>query len=183
MIKKLFLTLILIIITLASFSQALSNDTLHWSDYKKLTWNDFKGEPIELPGMSGQTLIVMSANFHKAHLFLPTSALVVNVFDRKNSWVVNQAKSDQYLKYYQLEFDVYEVYTRKLRKEYKQIKFGLDPNKAFQEKYNQALTSLSERNKQLMKETKMGQDIEAINRWAETIRLELGELDEYRQKK
>lgn len=178
--EKSILTIVILSLTLTVSSQALSNDTLHWAEYRKLTWDDFKGEPIDLPGMAGQEMTVMLANFKKAHLLLPAMASVVTIFDRNNSWAADKSRTSQQLKYYQLTFDLHEVYSRKLRKEYSQTKFGLDPNTVFQQKYNTALTALSDRNKLLMKETKMGQDSAMVDKWAATIETELKELDAFR---
>lgn len=181
--KKTTLTLAIQLFTFFTFSQALSSDTLHWTEHKKLNWDDFKGESIDLPGMSGQTMVVMQANFKKAHLFLPTNTSVITVFDRKNSWTSNQDKTDQTLKYYQLTFDLYEIYARRLRKEFEHTKFGIDPNNVFQEKYNAALTALSDRHKLFMKDTKMGLNNNALDLWAEIVKNELKDLDTYKRLK
>lgn len=178
--KYFLLTLTFIAISTTSFSQALSADTLHWVDYRQLTWNDFKGEPIENIGFAGQTSMVMLANFQKISLIFPTTAKVVTVFDRKNSWTSMAGRTNNALRYYQITFNLYEVYTRKLRKEFKNTKFGLNPTKVFNEKYNAALTELTDRNKQLMIETRMGQDSLEVKKWNKIITLELKELEEYK---
>jgi hypothetical protein len=178
--KRILILLIFSSLYITAFCQGLSDDTIHWIEYRKLSWNDFKGEAIKLPGISGQTMIVLLANFHKGNLFLPTKTSVATVFDRRNSWIVDSAKSVQSLKYYQVMFDLYEVYTRRLKKELKNTKFGLDPNKLFQEKYNAALTALSDRNKQYFKETKLGTDSESVEKWNQTIQTELNDLKEYK---
>ena len=178
--KKMLFTITFLSIILTTFSQGLSNDTIHWIYYRKLSLSDFKGDPIEVPGMSGQTLIVILANYHKVTLFLPTQTSVVTVFDRKNSWLNDASKTEQSLRYYQVMFDLYEVCARKLRKDFKNTKFGLDPNKVFQDKYNSELTALSNINKEYMKETKMGTDLDSINKWDNTIQSELKELEEFK---
>ena len=178
--NKVFFLILFFTNSLIAFSQGLSNDTIHWIYYRRLAWSDFKGDTIDLPGMSGQALIVVLAKYRKINLFLPTSTSVVTVFDRKNSWTNNVSKTDQTLKYYQVMFDLYEVYARKLRKEFKNTKFGLDPDKVFQDKYNSALTSLNDRNKQYMKETKMGTNMDLINKWDNIIQTELKELTDYK---
>ena len=183
MTKKIFTIAAFLIFIHTAYSQALSSDTLHWVDYKTLSWTDFKGDTIDIPGYSGQSMMVMFANFRKASLFLPTKVNVVTVFDRKNSWAVKPARTDAFLKYYQVEFDIYEVYTRRLRKDFESTKFGLDPNKVFQEKYNAALTALSDRNKLYMKETKLGTDSDAVKSWETIIAKELAELKQFRQTK
>ncbi len=178
--KRLFFTISFLTICFSIFSQVVSNDTIHWMNYRKLSWSDFKGEPIDLPGMSGQTLMVVLANYHKVILFLPAQTSVMTVFDRKNSWINDVSKTDQSLKYYQVMFDLYEVYARKLRKDFKSAKFGMDPNKVFQNTYNTELTALSDRNKEYMKQTKMGIDLDSINKWDHIIQAELKELEEFK---
>lgn len=181
--KQLIILLLSIVVNFALLSQNLSNDTLHWIEHRKLTWDDFKGEPLDLPTITSQAFMVMPSNFIKTHIFLPVSVSVETVFDRKNSWVIKNAKSEQSLKYYQVTFDLYEVYARKFRKECANTKFGLNPNKVFQEKYNHFLTALNDRDKLLMKETKMGLDSTALEKWVKTINSELLELNEYKSNK
>jgi len=120
------------------------------------------------------------ANYRKANLFLPTKALVVTVLDRKNSWINSSKKTDELLKYYQVMFDLSEVYARRLRKEFNGTKFGLSPDKVFQDKYSAMLTALTDRSKQYMKETKMGSDADMVNKWDAVIQSELKELEEYK---
>ena len=178
--KRLFFAILFWSICWMTFSQALSNDTIHWIDYRKIAWSDFKGDTIDLPGITGQTLIVVLAYYNKPNLFIPTRTSVYTVFDRKNSWAINAYKIDKSLKYNQTMFNLYEVYARKLRKDFKNTKFGLDPNKVFLEKYNSTLTNLSDRNKQYMKETKIGTDSDSLDKWDKIIQAELKELEEYK---
>ena len=178
--KLLFSFSLFTLLLFTVFSQGLSKDTIHWISYRKLSWSDFKGDPIDLPGMSGQTLMVVLADYHKVTLFLPAKTSVVTVFDRKNSWTNEAGKTEQSLKYYQVMFDLYEVYARKLRKDFKNTKFGMDPNKAFQDTYNAELTALSDRNKVFLKETKMGTDMDSINKWDQLIQTELQEFEVYK---
>ena len=178
--KRLLLSFAILTICFVSFSQGLSDDTLHWASYRKLTWSDFRGTSIDIPNMSGQTIMVMLAKFQKQTLFLPTKTSVETVFDRKNSWVTEDGRTAQYLKYDQVLFDLYEVNSRKLRKEFKETKFGLNPNKVFQEKYNSALTSLNDRTKQYMSETRLGTNEDAIEKWNLLIQAELIEFNDYK---
>jgi len=175
--KRLFLSLQIFVICFTSFSQSLSSDTLHWTSYRKLAWEDFKGTSINLPNISGQTIMLMLAKFQKQTLFLPTKTTVETVFDRKNSWATESGRTDQNLKYYQVLFDLYEVGSRKLRKDFKETKFGLNPNKLFQEKYNSSITALNDRTKQYMSEISMGTNLEVIEKWDLQIQSELKELD------
>ena len=175
--KRILITISFGFLSLITFSQALSSDTIHWIDYRKITWADFKGEPIDIPGMTGQSMMVLLANFHKYSLFLPTQTTVETVFDRRNSWIAEKYKSDKTLRYYQVLFDLYENYARRLKKDFKTTRFGFNPEKIFKEKYNSILTALNDRNKQYLKETKMGTDLEAIEKWSQLIQTELKEFE------
>lgn len=175
--KHFLFSLGLLLLSLSSFSQALSDDTIHWSNYHKLSWDDFRGEPIEINGFSGQGLMMILSDYKKYSLFTSTRTGVETVFDRKNSWVSSKGKTDKMLKYFQVMFDIYELYARKLKTEYKSTQFGVDPYKVFREKYNAALTALSDRNKLYMKETQMGQNYKEVLKWEKQIGLELKEFE------
>lgn len=181
--KKHIIIIVLSVISVCASGQALSDDTLHWTEHRKLSWNDFKGDTIDIPGLSGQTIMLVLADFNKYHAFLPTSTSVTTIFDRKNSWTANQTKSGLYLKYYQTEFNLYEVCARQLRKEFSKTKFGMNPTIIFQQKYNSMLTELSNRSKLHMKETKLGTDSIGIEKWHSLMITELIELEQFKKKK
>ncbi|MBI4945141.1 MAG: hypothetical protein HY840_01925 [Bacteroidetes bacterium] len=174
--KNILLSLSFIALAFPAFSQTLSSDTLHWSSNRKLEWKDFSGKSLGVPGMTGQETMVMNAKFYKT---LRAKATVETVFDRKKSWAPKEEQTEQELKYYRTMFDLYEVESRKLRKLFKETKFGLDPDKVFQEKYNEALEALDERSKLYMEETGLGADAAAMEKWNATLQLELKELEAY----
>ena len=121
--------------------------------------------------------MLMDAKFHKG---LRTTTVVETIFDRKQSWVAKEQQTEQELKYYQTMFNLYEVESRKLRKQFKETKLGLDPDKVFQEKYNAALAALDERSKLYMEETDLGIDAAALEKWSQTLQQELKELESYK---
>jgi len=175
--KNLLFVISFISINYSAFSQTLSADTMHWSESHKLEWKDFTGKPPAKSGTTGQATMVMNAKFHKA---LHTTTVVETIFDRKKSWTTKEGQTEQELKYYQVMFDLYEVSSRKLRKEFKETRFGLDPDVVFQEKYNAALTALDDRSKLYIEETDMGADATALEKWAKTLQPELKELEAYK---
>lgn len=175
--KNILLGLSFISLSLPVFSQTLSSDTMHWKENHKLEWKDFSGKPLAQAGITGQATMVMNAQFHKT---LRATAVVETIFDRKTSWVAKEDQTEQELRYYQVMFNLYEVASRKLRKQFKETRFGLDPDKIFQEKYRDASTALDERCKLYMDETDMGADAAELERWAKTLQLELKELETYK---
>ncbi len=179
--KNSFILLISLLVSTPLFSQTLSADTLHWSANKKLTWNDFKGKPSdELE--TGECLMVMQASFVKKNPLKPAIAAVVAVFDRKHSHTAIDDRTAQELKYYQVMFDIYEVYSRKLRQEFKNTKFGLDPDKIFQEKYSKGITALDERVRKYRNDTNQGESNAELLKWEKQIALELKELEKFSSK-
>lgn len=126
--------------------------------------------------MLGYATILMNAKINKA---LKTKTVVEAVFDRKNSFCAEKERTAQMLKYYQILFDLYESASRKLRKQFSETKFGLDPEKIFHEKYNAALQALNERVDLYMQETETGEQADAIEKWSKMVQMELKELHSF----
>ena len=81
--------------------------------------------------------------------------------------------------YYQTLFDIYEVHARKLRKEFSETKFGINPDAVFQEKYNANDALLINRCNEFKNDTESGSNGEAVKRWAGKIKMGLEELEHY----
>jgi hypothetical protein len=156
------------------------NDTLHWGENRKLAWSDFKGEPLEYTGFMGESFCMMTANFERPTIFSKTNFKVYAIFDRTKSWVSSNAKSDNCLLYFQIMFNLYELNARKLRKDLSETKFGADPNPLFQEKYNNSMTALTNEFNEFRKETKMGQDNDALVNWDKKVRDNLKLLENFK---
>jgi hypothetical protein len=167
-------------LALSCFSQAISSDTIHWSVSKVLSWSDFKGDVIDTAGVDGDAVIQILASSKKGSRFTGNSTYVVTVFDWRNSWVKPKSETDTYLKYFQVMFDIGELYSRKLRKSIKEEALDAYPM-SFEEKYNTAKIGFKDRCKQFNKESKLGTYDLAINRWVDNIKSELTELDTFKQ--
>ncbi len=178
--KKISILLALFISAFPVFAQVTSTDTLHWSSGKPLTWNDFKGDVVDSVALSGDAVIAILASEKKGSRFAGTSTYVVTVFDWRNSWVKPKADTEMFLKYFQVLFDMGELYSRKLRKSIKEA--DLDPYPvSFNEKYMGAKIGMNDRVKQFKKESKNGTYEIAITRWYDNVKAELTELDAFKQ--
>lgn len=175
--KNILITLVFIFSALLSYSQQTSADTIHWSSSRKLDWKDFNGKAAAKTGVMGHATLLMNAKFHKG---LKATTSVDAIFDRKSSFVTADEKTPVMQKYYQTLFDLYEVQSRKLRKTFKETRFGLDPDKVFQEKYNAALKELDERVDDYIEDTETGNNAEEVEKWTKTIQQELKELEAFR---
>lgn len=174
--KNILVAVIIIFTSLQSHSQQSSNDTLHWSATRKLDWKDFNGKTAGKTGVLGNAAIMVSAKFQKG---IKAKTSVETIFDKKISFIAEQDKTAQMLKYYQVMFDLHEAQSRKLRKVLKETKLGLDPEKVFQEKYNAAQKELAERVDQYQEETEEGSNASEIEKWQKMIWQELKGLEAY----
>jgi hypothetical protein len=178
---RLYLTLACLVLINTVFGQTnVSNDTLHWNENRKLKWEDFRGEPQEYSGFIGECFCMNLANFERPNIFSKTTFTVISLFDRTKSWVSTSAKSDIGLVYFQTIFNIYELHARELRKELSATKFGTDPTKIFQDKYNASMTDLMNHYNQFRKETKMGSDTNILKLWSGEVQSSLDSLNNYR---
>jgi hypothetical protein len=67
-----------------------------------------------------------------------------------------------------------------LKKELSETDFGNDPNGVFQQKYNSSMTSLTNEFNEFRKETKLGQDSNALAVWYKKTQEKLTLLDNYK---
>lgn len=175
------LSILLAVIFLTAEAQTtVSNDTIHWRESRPLTWDDFKGEPVEGIGLMGESFCMNAAGFSKPNAFQKTKFDVVAMFDRSKSWIDPKAKSEAGLTYFQVLFNIYEVHARSLRKDLATSKLGYDPTQKFQEKYNNSMTGLADEFNQFRRETKLGTDSDALASWKIKVEEELKMLEEYR---
>ncbi|MBP1674667.1 MAG: hypothetical protein H6Q24_805 [Bacteroidetes bacterium] len=179
--KRISITIAGLILACQIFAQSnLPNDTLHWNENRKLSWNDFKGEPLDYTGFQGEAFCMNMANYERPNAFSKTTFAVTAVFDRTKSWVNPKAKTDQGLLYFQVMFDLYELHARELKKELSEINLGNDPNSIFQEEYNHSMTALSNEFNEFRKDTKLGQDSNVLTDWNRKTQEKLKLLDNYK---
>src|ERR1051326_3612817 len=136
MIRFVSIFIFVVLGVVKGFSQSKPGDTLHWKENKPLTWADFKGKPKS--GMSGEAFCTIDAKYEKPNPLKKTKFKIFAIWDRSKSWIAPASKNTDELLYYQVLFNIYEVHARQLRKEYSETKLGIDPEKTFREKYNQA---------------------------------------------
>ncbi|MFO7657440.1 MAG: hypothetical protein R6W78_10260 [Bacteroidales bacterium] len=153
-----------------------TSDTITWSEEYRLTWMDFRGEPLEFTGLGAEATCFLFASYSRPTAFSKVKCKVNAVFDRSKSWVSPKAKNELALTWFGLMFDLYELHARKLRKDFSETKFPTDPDPLFQQKYNNAMTNLTNEFNELRKQTKMGTDSEALKYWKDKISKTLDEL-------
>ena len=110
------LSLFLLLLTGAAASFGQEN-AIPWNEHRKLTWDDFQGEPDESVAYFATTKYGIKLS-SKSSSTGDVSVQVVCVFDIDKSWKKEwEHQSPEILQHEQLHFDIGEVHARKMRRE------------------------------------------------------------------
>jgi len=159
----------------------VSDDTLHWNANRPLQWSDFKGEPTEGKVLHGQVLCLNLGGFQRQSAHHEIQFKMVAVFDRLNSWMPEEERTDVGLSYFQVMFNIHEVHARKMREAFAVSRSGKNPDAEFQEKYSTSAIDRSAELNEFKKETKMSLDTTALATWKIKVDEELKVLEAYRK--
>lgn len=110
-----FISVLLFGFGILLFVGAKDADILYWNASQRLSWNDFAGEPrFDYEGVSALTSsgIVHYKGCQDGIINYRVRAY----FERKESWVKEEALTTHHLRHEQLHFDITELFARKLRK-------------------------------------------------------------------
>ena len=148
------------------------NNRKDWSE-GPLTWDDFQ-EKQQAIGVS-ELKFFLGYNTDKQK-FSDTTVFRIQTYcymDRNLSWVLNYYKSDQYLHYNQVIFDLVELQRRKLQYDLDRI------NSIYQAetRLNLCYTELSNLIDQFQEESKFGQANAVIDQWSSILQSELQSLE------
>lgn len=100
-------------------------ETISWSE-RKLTWEDFKGEPPQSDRVAATTASGISYRFttlSNTSKHLKVNFEISTHFYPNESWYKPELCDDIILGHEQLHFDITELFARKLRKEFSQATF------------------------------------------------------------
>jgi len=92
-------------------------DTLHWSENRKLTYNDFKVRLNTTEGNVAQTASGISISYEYNQELEKYVIEVYSFFTFSDSWMHKDGKNEYVLNHEQKHFDITEIYARRLRKE------------------------------------------------------------------
>lgn len=154
---------------------------VRWNENRKLSWDDFQGQPIQNSTISTEILIESPAEFKKATLYLPATINVECYMVKNSSWVNQLYKNDQMLLLNQTLFDIYELYARKLRQKFDETNFGIvGPTNVFKSIHQEITIQLGETIKTFRQETEMGRNESKLKEWSDKILNEIKKMDEYK---
>ena len=152
---------------------AASEDTLHWSKGRLLTWSDFHASPIEGLAVSGEVFCMNTAAFNKANIFSKADFVVTTVFQMDRAWTIVEARTPEMLAYYQVLFDLHARHAQRLREALKPLRKQVDPTVPFQAAHQASLNDLGADLDRFRRESRAGLDPDVVRAWAKELSAEL----------
>jgi len=90
----------------------LDDDFIKWQETRKLTWEDFKADPLKLGNTAAMTTTHLGFSYNVSN---GTVTYKIDCrFEKNKSWGL--VKNDWILKHEQGHFDIAEIFARKLNK-------------------------------------------------------------------
>lgn len=177
-------SILLSVSTLAQTNDSPESNTKVWNEADPLVWGDYWAEPEE-------TLIMAQTRF-KIDIFPGNVAVDANdyiqnldaltvkaVFYKDKSWSLDK-QSAQLLYHEQLRFNIAEIYARKIRRRFDQLKQSGEKRFAmFQREYAILWKECLEYQREFEKATEFGNNNLLDQEWNETIQTELLVLKAY----
>lgn len=157
----------------------------YWTGKNDLSWAEFEGIPNDTSAdVASHIQVYNPAIIEMKNAFSNATLAAICLFDKKKSWVIKAEASEYQLLYDQVIFNIYELYTRKLRMTFSKTNFSIEDYK------NKFQTITKENNQQLIKtinqvrkDTFSGQIGEATKLWYDKISDELDSLKDYSENK
>lgn len=181
MTKSVFLFFQLILFVSISYSQVknkknIESNKILWNDSIKLSWDDFKGAR-KFSKANSVAEIQCAIEIEDIKLVNGLPVIVIkNYFLKNESWTITNEESD--LHHEQLHFDIYELYTRMIRKIFIELNnsYITDINE-YQKKYDELVQKAMQKNDEYDREVYF--NLEKQNEWKLYISSELIKMKEY----
>ncbi len=155
-----------------------------WAPDHKLEWSDFKGSMDSAKttqyGTMPSAVSVISISYTFDYLDTTLSGIkVFCVFNKEISWA-KDTSSECLLQHEQLHFDIYELYTRKIRKAIEEpMSLGITDESVYKDAINGIKVEAKFRNQNYDKETYSGTIEKEQERWRQMIKCELCKMSKY----
>ena len=154
---------------------------IEWSEERKLTWDDFKGDPdlINFP----DALAVTNSGFgyeSGINMFKDGKVFIQSMFNTNSSWVLPEGRNDYVLKHEQIHFDITEIYSRKLRKEFADAKIKSTDAVRAKTIFDKVFNEMQQRQEKYDRETARGDKKETQENWEAIVEIELAKYEFYK---
>ena len=166
------------VIWLLFSSNVKETEVLYWGENGNLSWEDFSGNPrFDLNEIYALTSsgIMDSKGCEDGKIIFSIKAY----FEKKESWVKSEARTDHILAHEQLHFDITELYARKLRKLLSEMEFQCGEEDRFEKFVSATLENWYNEQKNYDIITRHSMDRSKQNEWQYRIKMELSLLEEY----
>ncbi|MDX5480992.1 MAG: hypothetical protein LPK07_04860 [Hymenobacteraceae bacterium] len=177
MIKK-FTTLLFLFISLHSFGQS----KVEWKEGTKLSLDDFQGQA---PAAGASQNYYLAATLDFAYAMTNAEFMLTKNFNRNVSvyynpaisWIQDGENTAQLLKYAQMDFDLMELYARKLRKRIYDAKGAFSNYNFYQQAQEEVHADMVKRQSEMYATTYF--DDEEMEAYHRQILNEMAELNEF----
>lgn len=166
----------LILLSLTGASE--TPDVIYWGENRKLDMDDFQGEPE----YKYKYISALTSSGIMHYRGCKNGDIIYKVrayFEKKESWLKEEARNDYILAHEQLHFDITELYARKLRKLLSERKFKCGEEVAFEHFVNQFTNSWESKQMAYDAITYHSVDREKQQIWHHKIAMELSLLEEF----
>ncbi len=168
---KRVIALILLMLPLTILADGGVNDIKSWSD-GALTWDDFMGDTMggaDAVTMDAELVIDFKRDDNRGDAEF--QILAVAAMNRNNSAAGVNARNDQNLRYQQLQYDLLELYRRRLQR----FLNGTIRNSEFDAKRSFVQGEYDAKSALIAEETKRGADAKALREWEYFVAMELSQ--------
>ncbi|APY07590.1 DUF922 domain-containing protein [Winogradskyella sp. J14-2] len=177
-IKHLIISIFLLFVGSSS-----NEETIAWSNMRKLTWKDFKGSPN--PNSDAVALTASGITFGysvktagKRIIGYKTS--VQAHFYPDKSWYLSEKADDYILAHEQLHFDITELYVRKFKQQLKRLVVNQNIKTQMKQIHIAINEALDKTQKMYDQQTNHSINVEAQYYWENYIKEELKKLDTFK---
>lgn len=175
-VRGLFLAIMVLVI---SGSYKESSDIIYWSENYKLNWSDFQANPrTDYQNFSALTSsgIVHYTGCENGIISYKVRAY----FEKHESWVKDEARTEHHLNHEQIHFDITELYARKLRKLLSKHNFECGQEEQFELFVKNALDAWQQEQRNFDILTRHSLDKQQQKEWYYRVAMELSLLSEFR---
>ncbi|NKI31865.1 DUF922 domain-containing protein [Croceivirga thetidis] len=171
MVSKLMFLYFLLGIVYMTNAQKNGEEVIPWSEERRLSWSDFKGE-VPRDAMAAATTASGISYKYSANLMFNEVNLDFEVntyFYPDGSWYKPDICDSTVLAHEQLHFDITELFARKMRKRLRQSTFSDNVKAEVRDIYNTILAELNAFQERYDWETDFSRKHEAQKRWKERV--------------
>jgi len=155
-----------------------SADIIYWTADQQLSWTDFEGQPrYEYKGVSALTS--SGIDYYTGCQDGKIIYKVQSYFEKKESWVKDEARTNHHLQHEQLHFDITELNARRLRKALSKQTFKCDEIEAFHDFVDQYIQKWEHEQKAFDALSRHSLDRKKQREWRFRIALEMNLLEGY----